>query len=121
MRRTVQNPVPPRPVPSWLASSAGELAGLIRSGALTSEAVVAAHLARIADVNPHINAVVQLRAEAALADARAADRTLAERGALGPLHGVPITVKDSFDTAGLVSTGGHSAARDSSRPRTPRS
>ena len=67
---------------------------------------MSAHLARIADVNPHINAVVQMRAEAALADARAADRALASGTSVGPLHGVPITVKDSFDTAGLVSTGG---------------
>ena len=67
---------------------------------------MAAHLARIADVNPRINAVVQLRAEAALADARASDRARASGGSLGPLHGVPITVKDSFDTEGLVSTGG---------------
>ena len=68
--------------------------------------MVSAHLARIADVNPDINAVVQLRADAALADARVADRVLAGGATVGPLHGVPITVKDSFDTAGLVTTGG---------------
>ncbi len=92
--------------PPWLTASARELAARIRSGALTSVAVVSAHLARIAAVNPTINAVVQQRADAAVDDARAADRALATGAAVGPLHGVPITVKDSFDTAGLVSTGG---------------
>ena len=67
---------------------------------------MSAHLARIAEVNPQINAVVQLRVEAALDEACAADRALAGGRAVGPLHGVPITIKDSFDTAGLVSTGG---------------
>jgi amidase len=97
--------VPPDPTP-LLAASAGDLAARIRGGEVTSEAVVSAHLARIADVNPRLNAVVQVRADAALADACAADRAVAVGAALGPLHGVPITIKDSFDTAGLVSTGG---------------
>src|SRR6478752_2123537 len=97
---------PAAPVPPWLASSACELAESIRSGAMTSEAMVSAHLARIAEVNPDINAVVQVRADAALAEARAADRVLAEGATVGPLHGVPITVKDSFDTANLVTTAG---------------
>jgi amidase len=95
-----------RTSPPWLAGSACELAARIRSGALTSEAAVAACLARIAAVNPSLNAVVQLRADAALDEARAADRAMADGGKAGALHGVPITVKDSFDTAGTVSTGG---------------
>jgi len=97
-------------LPARLASSASELARLIRSGAVTSEALVSAHLERIAAVNPRINAVVQLRSDAALADARTADRLLAGGAAVGPLHGVPITVKDSFDTAGLVTTAGTPSA-----------
>lgn len=92
--------------PHWLQSSATELARRIRDGALTSEAVVTACLERIAAVNPAINAVVQRRDDAALADARAADRALTDGRPAGPLHGVPMTIKDSFDTAGLVSTGG---------------
>jgi len=67
---------------------------------------VAAHLARIAAVNSTLNAVVQLRADEALADARRADQRMAGGATVGPLHGVPITVKDSFDTVGLASTGG---------------
>jgi amidase len=80
------------------------LAASLRRGELSSEAVVRAFLDRIEAVNPKLNAVVQLRAEAALAEARAADRVpAAERG---PLHGVPTTIKDSLDTAGIVTTGG---------------
>lgn len=96
---------PPDP-PAWLQSSATDMARRIRDGALTSEGVVRGCLERITAVNPAINAVVQRRDDEALADARAADRALAGGGPVGPLHGVPITVKDSFDTAGLVSTGG---------------
>lgn len=80
------------------------LAAAIRAGRITSEQAVAAYLDRIDAVNPRLNAVVQLRRDAALADARAADR--APRDGRGALHGVPITIKDSLDTAQLVSTGG---------------
>jgi amidase len=80
------------------------LADALRRGALSSEAVVRAFLDRIEAVNPRLNAVVQLRAEAALAEARAADRL--PEGQRGALHGVPMTIKDSLDTAGLVTTGG---------------
>ena len=61
-------------------------------------------LDRIDAVNPQLNAVVQLRRDAALRDARAADRV--PRESRGVLHGVPVTIKDSFDTEGLISTGG---------------
>src|SRR6266850_2251938 len=80
------------------------LAAALRRGEVSSEAVTRAYLDRIDAVNPRLNAVVQLRAEAALAEARAADRVPApERGAL---HGLPMTIKDSLDTAGLITTGG---------------
>lgn len=86
-------------------ASAAELARRIRTRAATSEQVVAAHLARIAAVNPLLNAVVQLDADAALAAARRADADLARGVVRGPLHGVPFTVKDWLDVAGVVSTG----------------
>lgn len=82
------------------------LAAAIRARQVSAEEVTRAFLARIAAVNPQLNAVVLLRAEEALAEARSADRQLATGEATGPLHGVPITIKDSFDTAGVVSTGG---------------
>src|SRR3990172_6869648 len=81
-----------------------DLATAIRSGRLTSEATVRAYLDRIEVVNPTLNAVVQLRRDAALAEARIADRVPMEKR--GALHGVPVTIKDSLDTAGIISTGG---------------
>jgi amidase len=80
------------------------LAAAIRKGSVTSEAAVRAYLDRIDDVNPKLNAVVQLRREAAIAEARAADKVPSEKR--GALHGVPITIKDSLDVAGVISTGG---------------
>jgi amidase len=57
-------------------------------------------------VNPRLNAVVQLCAERALAEARDADAALAGGETPRPLHGVPMTLKDSLDTEGVVTTGG---------------
>jgi amidase len=86
------------------ALSLTTLAAGLRRGELSSEAVTRAYLERIDAINPKLNAVIQLRREAVLAEARAADGVpLAERG---PLHGVPVTIKDSLDTAGIVTTGG---------------
>ena len=89
-----------------LFMSATKLAGLIRTKTLSATEVVKLHLARIAAVNPKINAVVALCAERALAEAAEADALLAQGKSKGALHGVPMTIKDSFDTAGVVSTGG---------------
>src|SRR5262245_3135773 len=82
------------------------LANAIRTKQVSSEEVVRAFLQRIDQVNPKINAVVQLHAEAALADARAADKEAQAKKWRGPLHGVPCTIKDSFDTKGIISTAG---------------
>lgn len=82
------------------------LANAIRTKQISSEEVVRAFLAQIDRVNPKINAVVQLRSEAALAEARAADKEALAGKWRGPLHGVPCTIKDSFETAGIISTAG---------------
>jgi amidase len=87
-------------------ASATRLAQMIRDNEVSSEEVIEAYLQRIAAVNPRINAVVQVAADAARAQAREADAALARGEIKGPLHGVPMTVKDAWDTAGLVSTGG---------------
>jgi amidase len=87
-------------------ASATRLARAIRNKEVSSQEVVDACLARIEAVNPRLNAVVQVRAEAALAEARAADAALARGEVKGALHGVPVTVKDSLDTDGVISTGG---------------
>ena len=86
--------------------SATSLAQLIRDKSVSSEEVVKACIARINEVNPKLNAVVQLVVDRALDEARAADAALARGDINGPLHGVPMTIKDSFDTAGVISTGG---------------
>src|SRR6266487_2160215 len=86
--------------------SAAELARLIRTKTVSSEEVVQAHLDRIVAVNPRISAVVQLDSVGALKAAREADTALARGDRLGPLHGIPVTIKDSFDTVGIISTGG---------------
>lgn len=83
-----------------------QLAQLIRQKQASSLEVVNACLARIAVVNPQLNAVVALVADDARANAKAADQKLARGDVIGPLHGVPMTIKDSFDTAGVVSAAG---------------
>ena len=88
------------------SASAGELADFIRSKKLSSRVIVEAHLERIAKVNPKLNAVVQLTAEAARKEADEADAALARGEIKGPLHGVPITIKDTLETAGVICTGG---------------
>ena len=82
------------------------IANAIRTKQVSSEEVVRAFLNRIEQVNPEINAVVQLLNDSAIAGARAADNELHAGQLRGPLHGVPFTVKDSFDTAGVISTAG---------------
>ena len=83
-----------------------EQARLIREGSLSSRELVAAHLARIAQVNPTLNAAVEVQAERALLDAGETDRKVAAGDALGPLHGVPFTIKDSIEQAGARCTAG---------------
>jgi len=87
-------------------TSATKLAQAIRAKKLSSEEVVSAYLRRIEEVNPKLNAVVQLAADQALAQAREADAALAKGKIKGALHGVPMTIKDSLDTAGIISTAG---------------
>ena len=87
-------------------SSTEALAAAIRTKRVSSEEVVKAHLQRIEAVNAKLNAVVQMAAERALEEAREADAVLAKGELKGPLHGVPMTIKDSFDTKGVISTGG---------------
>lgn len=86
--------------------SATKLAKAIRTKEISSREAVDVYLRRINEVNPKLNAVVQLSAETARAQALKADKALAHGDILGPLHGVPMTLKDSFDTVGIVSTGG---------------
>jgi len=86
--------------------SATELAGTIRTKHASSEEVIEAHLRRIEEVNPSINAIVILLAEEALEAARAADHALAGGQDVPLLHGVPFTVKENIDVAGTPTTQG---------------
>ena len=84
--------------------SAVELAAMIRDREVSSREVIQAHLDRIEAVNPYLNAVVRLLPDQALAAADAADRAVSAETALGPLHGVPFTVKENIDLAGTPTT-----------------
>jgi amidase len=89
-----------------LFSSASELANAIRSKKLSSKSIVEAHLEQIAKVNPKLNAIVQLTADTARKEADEADAAVARGEIKGPLHGVPMTIKDTLETAGVICTGG---------------
>ncbi|MGH2486977.1 MAG: amidase, partial [Ktedonobacterales bacterium] len=86
--------------------SATALAARITAGYLSAVEAVEAFIARIEQVNPAINAVVVKRYDEARAEAQAADARRAAGEPLGPLHGVPVTIKESLDLAGTPSTFG---------------
>ena len=86
--------------------SAVELAGLIARGEVSALEVVDAHIARLEEVNPRLNAVVVKRYDEARAEAQRADRRRLSGAALGPLHGVPVTIKECLDVVGTPSTFG---------------
>jgi aspartyl-tRNA(Asn)/glutamyl-tRNA(Gln) amidotransferase subunit A len=86
-------------------SDATRLAELIRTKQVSPVEVVQAHLDRIEAVDPKVNAIVTIAA-GALAAAKAAEQAVVEGRELGPLHGVPFTVKDSIDTAGVATQRG---------------
>ncbi len=95
-----------------LCSSASGMARAIREKEVSSAELMQAHLERIEAVNPKLNAIVQLPAERVMAEARAADESLARGEIKGPLHGVPVTFKDAIETAGIISTGGTMGRRN---------
>src|SRR3954471_1277100 len=98
---------PPKgPVWQW---SALQTAAAIRSGAISSVEIVEAHIARMRDVNPKLNAIVVDLSEEALKAAKAADNAQARKKELGPLHGVPITIKENVDYAGRPNPNGVAA------------
>ena len=86
--------------------TATELGAAIAGGQLSSLEALDACLERVSAFDAPINAVVALDEEGARAAARAADEALAHGQARGPLHGVPMTIKDSFETAGLLTACG---------------
>ena len=87
-------------------SSATQQAKAVREKQISSEELVGACIKRIGEVNPKLNAVVQLLAQDALQQACEADKALAKGEIKGPLHGVPFTLKDAIETEGVICTAG---------------
>jgi amidase len=95
-------------VDDTLLQPALDAADMIRRKQISSREMTEMLLAHIDAVNPALNAVVELRPEAALRDAAAADLAVSD----APFHGVPLTIKDSFQVAGLHTTWGNPAFKD---------
>ena len=93
-------------------ATATELAAMIRGKQVSATEVMQAHLKQIEKVNPKVNAIVTLTADAALAAAKAADAKQARGEALGALHGLPIAHKDLFLTKGIRTTMGSTIFKD---------
>ena len=93
-------------------ASAKAMAKAIQDKEVSAVELVEAHLARIEEVNPALNAVVCLAAERARAEAAEADAALSRGESKGTLHGVPFTLKDSIDTEGVITTGGTLGRKD---------
>jgi amidase len=103
------------PIWQW---SAVETASAIKAGGVTSEEVTAAHLARMKQMNPALNAVVVDLGDSALKAAKAADAALAANrtGEIGALHGVPVTIKINIDVEGQANSNGVVAFKDNIAP-----
>lgn len=82
------------------------IAEMIRKKEASAVEVVQTYIDRIDDINYHLNAVVMECFDRALEEAKKADQAMAKGNTTGLLHGVPLTIKDSFMTEGVVSTGG---------------
>ena len=89
-----------------------EAAERIASGALSPVALTAAYLQRIARLDGALNSFITVTAELATAQAQAAADEIAHGNYRGPLHGIPIAVKDLFETAGILTTAGSPMLRD---------
>jgi amidase len=112
-------PQPPRAAYDVTEKSIGELAAALTARTVTSRQLVEAYLARIDAYDTHgpaLHAMIALNPHA-LADADALDRERASRGARGPLHGIPIVIKDNYDTADMPTTAGSIALQGSQPDR----
>jgi amidase len=101
--------MPPAELWQW---DAVELARAIRTRRISSREAVQANLDRLTAVNPKLNAVTVVLAEQALRDADAADAAAKRGDAPGPLHGVPVTIKENVDQAGQATANGVPAFKD---------
>jgi Asp-tRNA(Asn)/Glu-tRNA(Gln) amidotransferase A subunit family amidase len=90
-----------KPMSELTSLSASQMAEQIRNKKISPVELVEAHLARIENLNPKINAFVEIDGECALKQARDAESAVMQNQSLGPLHGVPISIKSSIDVAGM--------------------
>src|SRR5262245_28123680 len=124
----IRIPDPGSRIPDMAADpqTIGQLSRALTARQTTAEAVVDKCLQRIAERNPSLNAFITVFEEDAREQARAADREIAAGTYRGPLHGVPISLKDLFDMRGAVTTAasrvrqGHVADRDAAAVTTLR-
>ena len=89
-----------------------EAAKLIKAREVSPVELTEAHLVRIERVNPQLNCFITLTAYGALDEARRAEETIGEGDYLGPLHGIPLAVKDLYETAGVPTTAGSTFLAD---------
>jgi len=97
---------------SFAPTTIASLTRRLRDGTTTSEAATAACLERIDALNPRLNAFITVLADRALTDARRADQERRAGVDRGPLHGVPLSVKDLIDVAGVPTTAASSVRRE---------
>ena len=115
MSRDSHPPSPPPPAPRRFVEDPGRIESLVkdlRAGRLSSEALVTRCLERIADVEPHVQAWRVVDADRGLEDARTLDGEAAGGRLRGPLHGLPIAVKDIIDVEGLPTRCNSRSRRD---------
>ena len=98
--------------PSLNFLSASQLATMLRAGEISSRQTAEAHFSQIKKHNPAYNAIVTLNEAEALAQADQADRSRAAGKPCGPLHGVPITIKDTYRVKGSRTTAGYLPLKD---------
>ena len=92
--------------------SATDMAGLFRSGELSPVEATEAYLERIGEVDERLNSYITVTAGQARAEAKAAEAEIASGNYRGPMHGIPVAVKDQFYTQGVLTTGGSSILKD---------
>lgn len=95
-----------------MLTTINDIAPKVAAGKITSEKLTENCLATIAELNPKLNAFIMVTAEAALARARQADKEIAAGRCLGPLHGIPISLKDLIDLEGAPTTAGSLVRKD---------
>ena len=95
--------------------TAKQLAAAVRKKKIGCLELLDLYLKRVEAYNPELNAIIATDIEGARKRAKAADKAVKAGKKLGPLHGVPMTIKESFDVAGLPTTWGDPAFKDTHR------